>query len=204
MQSSRRFEIRPAEPDDLMMIASVLVRTWRATFRGIIADDYLDAMTVEEQAIRHARRMRFPGTLMMAAADMDEDRVVGFANYGKARGMPPAFDRELYELYLLPEFHRAGLGSAFDRELYELYLLPEFHRAGLGSALVRAVAAHCQETGGNSLFAWVLKDNPNRAFYEKLGARAVAQGRVSVGRASLDQLAYRWDDLRALSGDASA
>ncbi|MDX0698447.1 GNAT family N-acetyltransferase [Sinorhizobium medicae] len=182
MQSSRRFEIRPAEPDDLMMIASVLVRTWRATFRGIIADDYLDAMTVEEQAIRHARRMRFPGTLMMAAADMDEDRVVGFANYGKARGMPPAFDRELYELYLLPEFHRAGLGSA----------------------LVRAVAAHCQETGGDSLFAWVLKDNPNRAFYERLGARAVAQGRVSVGRASLDQLAYRWDDLRALSGDASA
>ncbi len=127
MKSFRRIEIRPAVPDDLMMIASVLVSTWRATFRGIIADAYLDAMTVEDQAIRHARRMRFPGSFMMAAADMAEGRVIGFANYGKARGMPPAFDRELYELYLLPEFHGAGLGSA----------------------LVRSVAAHCRETGGH-------------------------------------------------------
>lgn len=177
MKSFRRIEIRPAVPDDLMMIASVLVSTWRATFRGIIADAYLDAMTVEDQAIRHARRMRFPGSFMMAAADMAEGRVIGFANYGKARGMPPAFDRELFELYLLPEFHGAGLGSA----------------------LVRSVAAHCRETGGTSLFAWVLKDNPNRAFYERLGARAVGEGRVGVGRESLDQVAYRWDDLVTLS-----
>ncbi len=59
MKSFRRIEIRPAVPDDLMMIASVLVSTWRATFRGIIADAYLDAMTVEDQAIRHARRCAF-------------------------------------------------------------------------------------------------------------------------------------------------
>ncbi len=53
--------------------------------------------------------------------------------------------------------------------------------------------------GGTSLFAWVLKDNPNRAFYERLGARAVGEGRVGVGRESLDQVAYRWDDLVTLS-----
>lgn len=183
MKSFRRIEIRPAVPDDLMTIASVLVRTWRATFRGIISDAYLDAMTVEDQAIRHARRMRLPGSFIMVAADMTDDRVIGFANCGKARGMPPAFDRELYELYLLPEFHGAGLGSA----------------------LVRSVAGHCRDTGGSSLFAWVLKGNPNRVFYERLGARAVGEGRVSVGRESLDQVAYRWDDLAALSdfGDAS-
>jgi GNAT superfamily N-acetyltransferase len=178
MRNIRRIEIRPAVPDDLMMIASVLVRTWRATFRGIISDAYLDAMTVEDQAIGHARRMRFPGTFLMVAVDMAEKRVIGFANYGRARGMPPVFDRELYELYLLPEFHGAGIGSA----------------------LVRAVAGHCRDMGASSLFAWVLCDNPNRAFYERLGARAVGQGRVSVGGEYLDQVAYRWDDLGSLSG----
>jgi len=178
MKSIRRIEIRPAVPDDLMMIASVLVRTWRATFRGIISDGYLDAMTVEDQAIRHARRLRLPGSCLMVAVDMTEMRVIGFANYGKARGMPPAFDRELYELYLLPEFHGAGIGSA----------------------LVRAVATHCRETGASSLFAWVLKDNPNRVFYERIGARPVGHGRVGVGREVLDQVAYRWDDLATLSG----
>ncbi|ASY58998.1 PhnO protein [Sinorhizobium sp. CCBAU 05631] len=178
MRNFRRIEIRPAVPDDVMMIASVLVSTWRATFRGIISDAYLDAMKVEDQAIGHARRMRIPGAFLLVAVDLSEDRVVGFANYGRARSMPPAFDRELYELYLLPEFHGAGIGAA----------------------LVRTVAAHCRELQASSLFAWVLKGNPNRAFYERLGARAVGEGRVSVGRESLEQIAYRWDDLVKLSG----
>lgn len=178
MKSIKRIEIRPADPDDLMDIASVLVTTWRATFRGIISDAYLDAMTVEKQAIAHARRMRVPGSFLTVAVDLSDNRVIGFANYGRARGMPPAFDRELYELYILPEHHSAGIGSA----------------------LVRTVAAHCQEMGASSLFAWVLADNPNRAFYERVGARAVGEGRVGVGGERLVQVAYRWDDLAALSG----
>ncbi|OAP41340.1 acetyltransferase [Sinorhizobium glycinis] len=178
MRNFRRIEIRPAVPDDLMMIASVLVRTWRATFRGIISDAYLDAMKVEDQAIGHARRMRNPGAFLLVAVDLSEERVIGFANYGRARGMPHAFDRELYELYVLPEFHGAGIGSA----------------------LVRSVATHCREMQATSLFAWVLAGNPNRVFYERLGARAVGEGRVRVGRESLEQIAYRWDDLAKLAG----
>ncbi|OHV73117.1 GNAT family N-acetyltransferase [Ensifer sp. LCM 4579] len=178
MKSIKPIEIRPADPDDLMAIASVLVTTWRATFRGIISDAYLDAMTVGNQAIGHARRMRVPGSFLTVAVDLSDDRVIGFANYGRARGMPPAFDRELYELYILPDYHGAGVGSA----------------------LVRSVAAHCREMGASSLFAWVLADNPNRAFYERVGARAVGEGRVGVGGERLVQVAYRWDDLAALSG----
>ncbi len=178
MKSFRRIEIRLADPDDLVAIASVLVTTWRATFRGIISDAYLDAMTVEGQAIGHARRMRVAESYLMVAADLSEDRVIGFANYGRARGMPPAFDRELYELYILPEYHGAGIGSA----------------------LVRTVAAHCREMGATTLFAWVLAENPNRAFYERMGARAIGEGRVGVGGERLVQVAYRWDDLAALSG----
>ncbi|WP_164924567.1 GNAT family N-acetyltransferase [Sinorhizobium fredii] len=181
MRNVRRIEIRSAVPDDVMMIASVLVSTWRATFRGIISDAYLDAMKVEDQAIGHARRMRIPGAFLVVAVDLSDERVIGFANYGRARSMPPPFDKELYELYLLPEFHGVGIGSA----------------------LVRTVAGHCREMQASSLFAWVLAGNPNRAFYERLGARAVGQGRVSVGRESLEQIAYRWDDLAKLSGAGS-
>ncbi|HXV31306.1 MAG TPA: GNAT family N-acetyltransferase [Sinorhizobium sp.] len=182
MRNIRRIEIRPAEPDDVMMMASVLVETWRSTFRGIIADAYLDAMTVEDQAIRQARRLRLPEVFHTVAVDMAEERVIGLASYGRARGMPPAFDRELYTLYLLDAFQGVGIGSA----------------------LVRAVAGHCRDMGASSLFAWVLSGNPNRTFYERLGARAVGEGRVSVGRQSLDQIAYRWDDLAVLSGAGSA
>lgn len=182
MRNIRRIEIRPAEPDDVMMMASVLVESWRSTFRGLIADAYLDAMTVEDQAIKLARRMRVAGVFHTVAVDMAEERVIGLASYGRARGMPPAFDRELYTLYLLHAFQGAGIGSA----------------------LVRAVAGHCRETGASSLFAWVLAGNPNRVFYERLGAQAVGEGSVSVGRQRLDQIAYRWNDLTALSGAGNA
>ncbi|THK37354.1 GNAT family N-acetyltransferase [Ensifer sp. MPMI2T] len=182
MRNIRRIEIRPAEPDDVLMMASVLVETWRSAFRGIISDAYLDAMTVEDQAIRHARRMRAAGVFHIVAADMASRKVIGLASYGRARGMPPAFDRELYTLYLLEEFQGAGIGSA----------------------LVRTVARHCRDTGASSLFAWVLAGNPNRAFYERLGARVVGRGRVSVGGENYDQVAYRWDDLATLSGAGNA
>ena len=89
----------------------------------------------------------------------------------------------------------------FDRELYALYILKEFQGAGIGSALVRSVAGHCRELGGKSLFAWVLSSNPNRAFYEHLGAVAVGQGQVSLGGENHDQTAYRWNDLATLAGE---
>ncbi|WEX79085.1 GNAT family N-acetyltransferase [Sinorhizobium numidicum] len=178
MKNIRRIEIRPAVPSDALMMASVLVETWRSTFRGLISDAYLDAMTVEDQAIRHARRMRVAGVFHTVAVEMATKKVIGLASYGRARSMPPAFDRELYTLYLLEEFQGAGIGSA----------------------LVRTIGGHCRQMGASSLFAWVLAGNPNRVFYERLGARAVGQGRVSVGGESHDQVAYRWDDLAALAG----
>lgn len=179
MKSFRRIDIRPAGPDDIMMIASVIVETWRSTFRGLISDAFLDAMSIEEQAVRHARRMRVADVFHLVAVDMSTNRVIGFANYGKARSMPPRFDRELYALYILKQFQGAGIGSA----------------------LVRSVAAHCRELGGASLFAWVLSSNPNRAFYERLGAIAVGQGQVSLGGDNHDQTAYRWDNLAKLAGE---
>lgn len=179
MKSFRRIDIRPAGPDDVMMIASVIVETWRSTFRGLISDAFLDAMSIEEQALRHARRMRVADVFHLVAVDMSSNRVIGFANYGKARSMPPRFDRELYALYILKEFQGTGIGSA----------------------LVRSVAAHCREMRAASLFAWVLSSNPNRAFYERLGAVAVGQGQVSLGGENHDQTAYRWDNLAKLAGE---
>jgi len=179
MKTFRRIDIRPAGPDDIMMIASVIVETWRSTFRGLISDAFLDAMSIEQQALRHARRMRIADVFHLVAVDVSTNKVIGFANYGKARSMPPRFDRELYALYILKEFQGAGIGSA----------------------LVRSVAGHCRELGGKSLFAWVLSSNPNRGFYEHLGAIAVGQGQVSLGGENHDQTAYRWNDLAKLSGD---
>lgn len=181
MDEHRAFEIRPGTGDDLFMIAGVLVDTWRTTFGGLLSDAYLGGMSREEQAIRHARRMGMPGVSYLVAVEPVADDVVGFANFGPPRGRVP------------PDIH----------ELYALYIRKEYQKAGIGTALVRATAVHCAGQGATSLFAWVLAGNPNRQFYERLGAKAVETSRIGLGDQSYEQVAYLWDDIEALAGKHS-
>jgi len=176
MDEHRPFEIRPGTGDDIFAIAGVLVDTWRSTFRGVLTDAFLDGMSREEQAIRHARRMGVAGVAYLVAVEPSADDIVGFANFGPARGRVPA---DIYELYAL-------------------YIRSEHQKTGIGAALVRSVAAHCAERGAKSLFAWVLASNPNRRFYERLGARAVETSRIGLGDQSYEQVAYLWEDIEAL------
>ena len=45
--------IRKATPEDARQIAEILVEDWKTAYRGIIDDDYLDSLNVEE---RHRTR----------------------------------------------------------------------------------------------------------------------------------------------------
>jgi GNAT superfamily N-acetyltransferase len=173
------FEIRAGTGDDLFAIAGVLVDTWNATFRGLLADSFLDGMSREEQAIRHARRMGAPGVGYLVAVEPSDATIVGFANFGPARGHVPT------------EIH----------ELYALYIRSEYQKAGIGAALVRSAAAQCATQGAKALFAWVLASNPNRQFYERLGAKAVETSRIGLGDRSYEQVAYLWEDIAALVGE---
>jgi GNAT superfamily N-acetyltransferase len=176
MDDHRPFEIRPGTGDDLFMIAGVLVDTWRSTFRGVLADDFLDGMSREEQAVRHARRMGVAGVCYLVAVEPAADEIVGFANFGPGRGTVP------------DDIH----------EIYALYVRAEHQGFGIGTALVRAAARQCAEQEAKSLFAWVLSGNPNRQFYERLGAKAVETTSIGLGNRSYEQVAYLWEDITAL------
>lgn len=176
MSDQRPFEIRPGTGDDLFMIAGVLVDTWRSTFRGLLADDFLDGMSREDQAVRHARRMGAPGVHYLVAVEPSGGGIVGFANFGPGRGTVPADLHEIYALYV-----RAG-----------------YQGAGIGTALVSTAAGHCAEQGARSLFAWVLSGNPNRKFYERLGAKAVETSSIWLDDRHYEQVAYLWEDITTL------
>ena len=176
MSDQKPFEIRPGTGDDLFMIAGVLVDTWRSTFRGLLADDFLDGMSREEQAVRHARRMSAPGVCYLVAVEPLAGEIIGFANFGPGRGKVP------------DDIH----------EIYALYVRAEHQGSGIGTALVCSAARHCAEQGAKSLFAWVLAGNPNRQFYERLGAKAVETTSIGLGNRSYEQVAYLWEDIALL------
>lgn len=176
MDNDSSFEIRPGTGDDLFAIAGVLVDTWRSAFRGLLADDFLDGMSPEEQAVRHARRMGVPGVCYLVAIEPSTGEIIGFVNFGPGRGTVP------------DDIH----------EIYALYVRAEHQGSGIGTALVRAAARHCAGQGARSLFAWVLAGNPNRRFYEKLGASAVEMAGIGLGNRTYDQVAYLWEDISLL------
>jgi len=53
--------VRPASEDDAARLAEVHVAAWRATYRGVMTDEYLDGLDVGRAASAWRRNIREPG-----------------------------------------------------------------------------------------------------------------------------------------------
>jgi predicted N-acetyltransferase YhbS len=79
-----------------------------------------------------------------------------------------------------------------------LYVLDDWRDRGVGRRLMRAAAAHLAETGCKSCFVWVLRDNPSRWFYQRLGGKPVAEAMIHVAGQKIPQTAFVWDPIERL------
>jgi ribosomal protein S18 acetylase RimI-like enzyme len=170
--------IRVADVDDAPAIAAVQVASWRTTYPGIVAQTYIDALSVAERTIAWERRMRgeagvAPETVVAQTA---AGAVVGFASGGPLRVPTPGFDAELYAIYLLREAQGEGLGRRLVAHWARLAVA-----RGFQAAIVRVLTA-----------------NPACRFYERLGARRVKEGSLELGGLPYPEAWYGWDDLQAL------
>jgi L-amino acid N-acyltransferase YncA len=167
--------IRAATAADARAIAEVHVASWRATYRGIVPDAVLDALSIEEREGRWASSLATPDSRSFAyVAEDDAGRVVGFASGGPRRDGDPAYAGELYAIYLL----RGVQGR------------------GIGRRLTEAVARHLEDRGMRSMLVWVLSANPARSFYEALGGRYLGEQQLEMGGATMTEVAYGWPVIR--------
>jgi GNAT superfamily N-acetyltransferase len=84
----------------------------------------------------------------------------------------------------------------YDAELYALYVLPDWHGRGIGKQLSETFAQSLIDSGYDSMFAWVLAENPARGFYETLGGTLVDERSIEIGGRPLVEVAYGWNDLK--------
>ncbi len=171
-------EIRPAGAADALAIATAQVDAWRAAYRGVVADAYLDEMSVPDRQssweYRLGGRIAIKPTTFVAET---ADGVVGFVSGGQNRGE-----------------HRDH-----DAELYAISLRPAFQRQGIGRRLFLECAAALDDQGFERLVLWELADSPFRGFFNALGARVVADRTITLGDVSYPGVGYGWDDLAALA-----
>lgn len=178
--------IRRARPADAPGIGAVHVAAWQSAYPGILAGDYLSRMSARRQAAHYEAAIRMGDGVHVAVAsglDVPEGsapRLVGFATSGLAR-WSEVMGRRLA-----------------DGEIATLYVLDDWRDRGVGRRLVRAAAASLLEDGCRTLFLWVLRDNPSRWFYERLGGRAMADAAIMVGGRWVMQTAFVWDSIEKL------
>lgn len=174
-------EIRAATPSDAKEIARIHVDTWRASYRGMVPEDYLANLSYAESE-EMWRRVTDAGGARAGCVF-----VAGEAGtlFGFSSGRPRTrFSRGLTE---------------YGGTLQTLYVLPSRQGEGIGKRLVGAVAGCLAEAGVPSMLLWVLEENEiARGFYESLGGTLIAQDRFELGGAILSEVAYGWKDLSVL------
>lgn len=186
VSSIKEVSLRRATVEDAQTIAAVRVESWRATYRGMIPDSFLDAMRVEDSFLQWRQILQ----AMFEAADRicvyvaeSEGQIIGFAS-----GM------------MLPE-PKLGMQS----ELTAIYLRPAWQRSGIGRRMVQKVARTLQAQGADSMLVWAISGNAiARNFYEELGGILLTEQAFSWDGMDLMEAGYGWRDLSVLMASVNA
>jgi hypothetical protein len=68
-------------------------------------------------------------------------------------------------------------------------------RRELGRRLLITLFRRLVAVSRRSAIVWVLRDNPSRFFYERLGGHQVSRKPLAVGGSAVEAVAYGWRDL---------
>ena len=136
--------IRKATRADARQIAEIVVEDWKNAYRGIIDDDYLDSMSVEERYQRELQRYQI---YMVAVV---EKEILGFT------------------------WNEIADDEAPDCEIIALYVRYEKRKNGIGRTLFQNSVDFFRASGKKKMIIWCLKENYTaRRFYEKMGGEDI-------------------------------
>jgi ribosomal protein S18 acetylase RimI-like enzyme len=156
-------------------MARIHVATWQSDYRGFAPDDYLAALSVEDEHQVYQKIIADPET-MGFVAENGNGCVVGLSTCGPYRD----------EGYLLD--------GQFSGELYNLYVLPEARKSGVGRDLVRTAARHLRGRGMTSMMLWTFDGYASNSFYPHVGGRIAGRRQAMIGTKRVYDLAFGWED----------
>jgi ribosomal protein S18 acetylase RimI-like enzyme len=140
--------IRPAEPGDARALATVTVDGWRAGYRGIVPNDSLARLSIDDRAERWQELLEKADSFTLVA-EIDE-QVAGFCSVVR-----PSRDED------------AGPRTA---EIAALYVAPARWRSGVGSAVLAEALEQLADEAWTDVTLWVFAANDRgRAFYARHG-----------------------------------
>lgn len=163
--------VRPITPSDVDAIAAIHAESWRDTYRGILADTFLDGSLLANRRAHWASRLS-----VLSSSEFGFVVDVG----GEPAGFVFAFGA-----------HDATWGTLVDN----LHVRPAFQGRGLGSMLLAAAAEGVRARYGESgMYLWVYEKNTRaQGFYARMGGQPVDRAVVDVeGGCRVAEWRYTW------------
>jgi len=171
----RPVSVRDAGEDDIGAVAHVYVDSVQRSFVCVYPDEYLEGLSVEKREQVARERFSRAGYRLLVAETVT-GKMVGFVDCG-----PPVLD-----------------SVPFGRQIYSLYVLPEFHRLGVGKSLFDACISRIVADGFTGLCLDTVEASPYRKFYDRIGGRVVGNAKHTIGGQAMDTIIYGWDELEAV------
>lgn len=139
-------QVRPATPDDVSGVLEVFLACWRESYRGVLPDAAIDAMTDARAEALWRRVLSDPvGIVLVAERD---GGIVGITRYAAT----------------------SNSDGPVDGAVHSLYVSPRAHGGGIGGALLTRATAELRQAGAEAATLWVFAANaPSIGFYEAKG-----------------------------------
>ncbi len=149
--------VRKAFAQEAQTVIRVNVAAWKTSFRGIVADDFLDSLC-ETNTKMYSNLIQDVQNGRCIVA-LQEEQIVGFCCFGPSRDQDFPQSAEIYFFYLLKDFQKKGIGH----QIYE--------------------KAKCElvRSGYHSLIIECLSNNPSCHFYSSLGGKKVKEYEDEMG-----------------------
>ena len=164
--------VRGATRADARAIAEIHVAAWRAAYRDLMPQSYLESLSVAERAKMWEKTIAQPGPAQLALAELD-GKLAGFCLYGPTR------DR---------------VEGADVAEIYAVNVHPARWRQGAGRLLCTHALNEAAGREHSAMTLWVMSGNVRALrFYQHLGFAPDGAARINtqlIG-SPFDELRYR-------------
>jgi len=160
---------------EISTLVRIYVETIKATHPGLVSEQFLQTVSEESTLQRLEGIFNHQEHRPFGYVCTDHGTIIGFA-VGDVATYPP---------------------EGYQGELRMIYVLPAYHRVGMGRKLLCAVAEHFEREQVASMFLGVFTNNsPARRFYEALGGVKIDEFPGKEGKEGF--VRYGWPSVHEL------
>jgi GNAT superfamily N-acetyltransferase len=165
--------VRYSRFEDMKEIAKIKVDGWKTTYKGIIADEYLDSLdySLNQKELESSFDEGFS-----CVYENENNQILGFCRFGERQNL------EL-EGYI-----------EYDSELGAIYVEPSYIGQGIGKELFKFVTSELKKVGKSKMILWVLEDNKySIEFYIKMGGKLVSRKEIKLETKTYYEISFGYD-----------